>query len=392
VTTVEECGAEPDSAEVSYVDAVSHRDHRSASLDLSRGPPVNPIRRSAAVAVTSGVAVASLLLPNPASASTTTNPAAAAAGFLARHMAANGHHLVTSFDGKAYPDYGLTADAILSIDAAGVAQHEAKLATAYLEDEVTSYLGGTAPNIYPGSAAKLLLVAEAQHINPEDFGGVDLVGAIVGTEGGGGAAPGEFQNPMDTDFSASVLVQSLAVLALAGSSVTAPPSANAVGFLAGQQCGNGAFQVAIRTDTSVDCLTSDNDVDTTSYAVQALLAAGNHAAANAGARWIAGQERGDSGWGETPGAASDANSTALAVQALLMTHRKAFPGLRWLASHQERCKAKAHRRGAIRAQDGKYVASTAIRATTQAGAALAMRPLAWIDKGGATPSAPTLKC
>jgi hypothetical protein len=353
---------------------------------------VNPIRRSAAIAATSGVAVASLLLPNPASASTTTNPAAAAAGFLARQMASHGHHLVTTFGGKVYPDYGLTADAILSIDAAGVAQHEAKLATAYLEDEVTSYLGGTAPNIYPGSAAKLLLVAEAQHINPENFGGVDLVGAIVGTEGGGGAAPGEFQNPMDTDFSASVLVQSLAVLALAGSSVTAPPSANAVGFLAGQQCGNGAFQVAIRTDTSVDCLTSDNDVDTTSYAVQALLAAGNHAAANAGARWIAGQERGDSGWGETPGAASDANSTALAVQALLMTHRKAFPGLRWLASHQERCKAKAHRRGAIRAQDGKYVASTAIRATTQAGAALAMRPLAWIDKGGATPSAPTLKC
>ena len=46
----------------------------------------------------------------------------------------------------------------------------------------------------------------------------------------------------------------------------------------------------------------------------------------------------------------------------------------------------------LKNQDGKYVAATAIRATTQAGAALTARPLAWIDKGGATPSAPTLKC
>ena len=353
---------------------------------------MNVIRRSAAIAVTSSVAVASLVLPSAASASTTSDPAAAAAGFLARQLAANGHHLVVEFDGTKYPDYGETADAVLSIDAAGVAQHEAGLATAYLEHEVGNYIGGTAPNIYPGSAAKLLLVAEAQHVNPENFGGVDLVGAIVGTEGGGGAPAGEYQNPTDTHNSASVLVQSLAVLALSDSSVTAPPSANAVGFLAGQQCTNGSFQVALRTDTSVDCATSDNDVDTTAYAVQALLAAGNHTAADAAALWLLSQENGDSGWGETPGAASEANSTALAVQALVAAHRKANPGLRWLVRHQEGCKAKAARRGAVRVNDGKFVAATALRATSQAAAALATRPLGWIDKGGATPSAPTLKC
>ena len=49
-------------------------------------------------------------------------------------------------------------------------------------------------------------------------------------------------------------------------------------------------------------------------------------------------------WGETPGATSEANSTALAVQALLATHRKANPGIRWLVSHQEGCKAKVGRR------------------------------------------------
>jgi hypothetical protein len=358
---------------------------------------VNLTRRTAAVAVTSGVAVASLLLPgaaqlSAASASTTSNSAAAAAGFLARQLAANGHHLVVSFGGKDYPDYGETADAILSIDAAGVAQKEAAAATKYLEQEVGNYIGGTAPNIYPGSAAKLLLVAEAQHVNPENFGGVDLVGAIVGTEGGGGAPAGEYQNPSDTQYSASVLVQSLAVLALADSSVTAPPSANAVGFLAGQQCANGGFQVAIRTDTSVGCAATDNDIDTTAYAVQALLAAGAHTPANAAAKWLVSVRNADGGWGETPGAASEANSTALAVEALVATHRSASSGLKWLLSHQQGCKAKPAQRGAVRSHGSKYNAGTDIRATSQAGAALALRPLEWIDRNGAKSSAPTLKC
>jgi hypothetical protein len=358
---------------------------------------VYPIRRTAAVAVTSGVAVASLLLPcaaelSPASASTTTDPAAAAAGYLARQLAANGHHLVVEFEGTKYPDYGMTADAILSIDAAGVAQKEAAAATKYLKQEVANYIGGTAPNIYPGSAAKLLLVAEAQHVNPESFGGVDLVAAIVGTEGGGGAPAGEYQNPSDTQFSASVLVQSLAVLALAGSSVTAPPSANAVSFLAGQQCANGAFQVASRPDPTVACETADNDVDTTAYAIQALVAAGAHAPANAAMKWILSVRNSDGGWGETPGVKSVANSTALVTQALVATHRSATSGLKWLQSHQQGCKAKASTRGAVRSHGSKYDEDTDLRATTQAGAALALRPIGWIDRNGATRSAPSLKC
>ncbi|HWC34311.1 MAG TPA: hypothetical protein VG650_05725 [Mycobacteriales bacterium] len=350
------------------------------------------IRRSAAIALTSGVAVASLVLPTAANASTTSDPAAAAAGFLARELAAStDNHFL--YPGTKFADDGGTADAVLSMDAAGVGQHEAGLATAWLEKDAANYLGGTAPNIYPGSAAKLLLVAEAQHVNPQRFGGIDLVGAIVGTEGGGGAPSGEFQNPMDTQYSASVLVQSLAVLALANSPGTAGPDAAAVSFLAGQQCSNGAFQVAIRTDTSVACAPSDNDVDTTAYAVQALLAAGDHGGhATAAATWLLSQERSDNGWGETPGAKSEANSTALAVEALIASHRKANPGLRWLLRQQQGCKAKVGQRGAVRFQGGTYNAKTDVRATSQAAAALAMRPLAWIDKGGATPSAPSLKC
>lgn len=351
---------------------------------------MNPIRRSAVIAVTSGVAVASLLLPSAASASTTSNPSAAAAGYLARHLASHSNHFL--FPGTKFADDGETTDAVLSMDAAGVAHHEASLATKWLEQDAGNYLGGTTPNIYPGSAAKLLLVAEAQHVNPQSFGGINLVGAIGGTEGGGGAPAGEYQNPSDTTYSASVLVQSLAVLALANSTGTAGPSTNAVNFLAGQQCTDNAFQVAIRADTSVDCKTSDDDVDTTAYAIQALLATGEHAVADTAAAWLSSVERPDGGWGEAPGATSDANSTALAVEALVALHRGVGAGFKWLLAHQEGCKAKAGRRGAVLVSGHKYVAATAIRATSQAGAALALRPLAWIDESGAKGAAPTLKC
>src|SRR5437763_1591602 len=87
------------------------------------GGRVNHIRTSAAIAVASGVAVASLALPSAASAKppTTRDPAAAAAGYLTRQLGGKHHdHLVGSFTsgGKThkFADYGETADAILSID------------------------------------------------------------------------------------------------------------------------------------------------------------------------------------------------------------------------------------------------------------------------------------
>jgi hypothetical protein len=354
---------------------------------------VNSIRRSALIAVASGVAVASLVLPSAATAApTTTSPAAAAAGYLARQMSANANHLVDVYGGKKYADDGETADAVLSMDAAGVAQREAALATKWLEKDAKNYLGGTVPNIYPGSAAKLLLVAEAQHVDPTNFGGINLVDDIDQTAGGGGAPAGEFQNPSDTKYSASVLIQSLAVLALADSPSTDSPSTAAVAFLRGQQCANGGFQLDIRTDTSASCATSSEDIDTTGYAVQALLAVGQHGPAEIAAMWLIGARRPDGGWSETPGGKSDANSTALAVEALIDAHRAAAnSGLTWLLAHQERCSAPAGRRGAVRSQ-GSFDTATAVRATSQAGAALAARPLPWVDAAGSSALAPTLKC
>jgi hypothetical protein len=361
---------------------------------------VNLIHRGAATALVSGVAVASLAAPSAAAGhaasahhktSTISSPAQAAAGYLARQLAGKHHDHYVDIVGKAkYADDGETADAILSMDAAGVSQAAARRATRWLEKDAKNYLGGSAPNVYPGSAAKLLLVADAQHVNPRKFNGINLISALLGTEGSAGAAPGQFQNPADTQFSSSVIVQSLAILALADTATVDAPDEAAVNFLASQSCPDGGFQVSIRS--SGGC--SNEDVDATAYAIQALIAGNAKAKVTSAVRWLRTKKNADGGWSEEPGSGSrsDANSTAIAVEALIAAHGRAARGLNWLLKHQEGCSARASRRGAVRFRSGKFDPTTALRATTQAAAALARRPLAWIDRTSARSAAPVLVC
>lgn len=355
---------------------------------------MNTIQR-AAVTVASGVAVASLVLPTAADAakSTTKDPAAAAASYLTRQLGGdNNDHFTVKFSGKVYADDGETADGVLSMDASGSAQSAAKRMTKWLESDATTYAGAT-PNVYPGSAAKLLLVAEAQHVDPETFGGLDLIGAIVGDEGAGGAANGEYQNPGDTTYSASVLNQSLAVLALAlAPNQPAQPSSDAVSFLAGQQCADGGFQVDIRPDTTTDCTAASEDVDTTAYAIQALIAAGSSDGVDDAVTWLTSKQNKDGGWGETPGAKSEANSTAIAIEALIAAKQSAKSASKWLAGQQQLCGAKKSQRGAVVYQGNKFSKSTATRATSQAIVALAGKSLAQVDNADTKKAVLTLRC
>jgi hypothetical protein len=339
------------------------------------------------------------VLPSAADAanSTTKDPSAAAASYLASQLGgANHDHFTVKFSGKKYADDGETADGVLSLDASGSAQSVAKRMTTWLESDATTYAGAM-PNVYPGSAAKLLLVAEAQHVDPETFGDLDLIGAIVGDEGAGGGANGEYQNPGDTTYSASVLNQSLAVLALGlAPNQPAQPSSNAVAFLVGQQCSDGGFQVDIRPDTTTDCTATSEDIDTTAYALQAMLATLgtaniSHAPKHAFI-WLKSVENKDGGWGETPGAASDANSTALAIEAMIANGQKHTTASKWLIGQQLQCSAKKAQRGAVVLQGKKYSKSTATRATSQSGVALAGKSLAQVDNTGAKSAALALAC
>jgi prenyltransferase beta subunit len=182
------------------------------------------------------------------------------------------------------------------------------------------------------------------------------------------------------------------VLALANAADSDGPSSDAVDFLAGQQCSDGAFQVAIRTDLGTDCATSDEDVDTTAYAIQALLAAGHHGGVSDALAWLASVENHNGGWGEGAGDKSDANSTALAIEALIAAHRSDAAPLTWLRKQQLGCGAPPKQFGAVTFSGHQYTKATAIRATSQAGVALAGKSLAQVDSNGESGPQPPQVC
>ncbi len=101
-----------------------------------------------------------------------------------------------------------------------------------------------------------------------------------------------------------------AVLALRAAG-TAPPAAS-VGWMLRQQDADGGFNFATRGGQS--------DPDDTGAALEALAGSGGSAAARARARavrFLRGQQDADGGFASLPGAGSNAQSTAFAVQGLL---------------------------------------------------------------------------
>jgi hypothetical protein len=347
---------------------------------------LNSISKYAAIVVASGVAVASLAGPaaaKPAPAAKT--PAAAAAGYLARQLTGKGHdHYTEVFSGTTYSNDGETADGILSMDAAGVAQTAAARATKWLQSDIANYAIAS-PTDYPGSTGKLLLVAEAQHVNPRSFGGLDLIAALHHSEGAGGASAGEFQQNPGFSGTSYIVSQALPVLALASLPHSHADTA-AVTFLFKQQCTDGGYQTEIRSHAAhTKCGTED--VDNTSYAVQALIAAGGRPGAVAkGLAFITKAQHANGGFGKP----ANANSTALAIQALAAGHKSVTAAEKWLAGQQVGCGGVAANRGAVR-YEAKFDAS-ALLATSQAGAALAGKSLAGIDKTGASAATPALAC
>jgi hypothetical protein len=105
---------------------------------------------------------------------------------------------------------------------------------------------------------------------------------------------------------------------LAQDTVGVRPSAKAVDWLVGQQCGNGAF-AAYRADASAKCdAKTPVDTNSTAAAVQALAALGGHdGEVGRAVRWLRGVQNKDGGWGYQPGGASDANSTSVVIGAFV---------------------------------------------------------------------------
>ncbi len=179
-----------------------------------------------------------------------------AARFLVNHQKANG-----SF--PAFSPIGSTADGLIALVAATRSAAAVRAARHYLATR-TDDIDGI------GSTAKVAMAAVAGGKDPRDFGGRNLVHAIAKKE----RKSGRYGR------GTAVLDQALAVLALKAAGHRKSPSALA--WLAGAQCRDGGWQYdapASKADNK-HCNSGDagdffrSDTNTTSYAVQALKAAG----------------------------------------------------------------------------------------------------------------------
>jgi LPXTG-motif cell wall-anchored protein len=111
--------------------------------------------------------------------------------------------------------------------------------------------------------------------------------------------------------------QSLAILGLVATGHT--PNAPAVAWLLGQQCADGSF-TAYRANTSVACTATTEDENATAAAIQALVALGKPTTTAVAA--LKHFQLADGGFYDNTAfgpAASDANSTGLALSALVAT-------------------------------------------------------------------------
>lgn len=351
-----------------------------------------------AIAVTTALA-ASLLAasPGPAAAATsapaamTSDPTQAAAGWLARQLV-DGDHFTTTAGGTTYPNASLTADTVLALAAAGVAQDAATKATAWLATpaNLSGWIGDGKAEIYAGSTGKAALVALTQGQSPTSFGGVDLITRLRGQEQTSGAEVGRFSDKSSYGDFSNTFGQSFAILALERADGTGADAA-AVDYLAAQQCTDGGFRLTLAAPGGA-CA---SDPDASALAVQALLLAGRSAEATAGLDYLAGRQQPDGGFGGVgPTAGENANTTGLVAQALMAGHRAAeqAKALPFLAKLQQGCSAPAATRGAIAYDTSGFAAGTAALATAQAVLGLSGIGMADLSASDAAAAAPVLDC
>lgn len=353
-------------------------------------------RAASATAATSGMLALTLLAPLAAHADPAyggVSEVEAAASYLASQLADGEDHLSSEFDGDTFPDHGLTLDAVLALDAAGVAQEQADASSQWLAANINDYIG-TGGETYANAAAKALFFAAARDENPASFGGVDLVALVTSTEGT--REPGRYSDISSAEDYSNNIGQSFAILGL--SRAGAPASDPAVQYLRSQQCTDGGFQLA---PAGGECL---SDPDATAMAVQALIAVAgaDDDDVTEGLDYLAGAQGEDGGFGggsTTEG--PNANSTGLAAAALTAGGRteEASAARDYLSALQHTCTSgEANLTGVISYDKPGYDAAQNdgavdqdARATAQAILGLTGGSLLNISPGGDA-EAPQVSC
>ena len=295
---------------------------------------------------------------------TTTDPGAAAAGWIAAQVAAG-------------VGPGSLADAIFAYAATGTGANAAADALAKLEGGVDGYILDGSSHLVPGNLAKTLLAVQVAGGDVHAFGGhdleADLRGLLTTTPG---PDLGRFGAAQNSD-------QALAILALARTSGGIP--AESVGWLVAAQCPNGDFQ----WDGSCPGAGAE-DPDTTSLALQAMLAGGATAAAASSTKLLVDIQGSDGSFSSfgTP----NVNSSGVAGQALRAAGKSAAAddAAAFVLALQYGCDAPPADRGAF-----PWAASSAgflVFSTPQAVLALGAPALDRLSVAGASAVAPVLAC
>ena len=347
------------------------RIERNGSMSLSSfGPASRIVRTWTAALVTVWLVVAMLLTltaapPVRAGALTTADPAEAAGGWIAQQV---------ETDATLGP--GSLADAILALAATGVGQDAAANALERLEAGLDAYiLDGT--ELRPGAIAKAMLAVSVQGADVNSFGErnleADLRGLLIGT----GPDAGRFG-------SAGILDQALAIIALARTSGGVP--ASAADWLAAAQCPSGEYS----WDGSCPAAPGSEDPDTTAFALQALLAAGQTTAAANATTWLLSLQAADGSLASF--GIPNTNSTGVAGQALRAAGQTAAAdaAASFVVSLQLGCDADAASIGAIAWSEADH--GFLIFSTPQAVLALAAPPMHALSAAGAAADAPVLEC
>jgi hypothetical protein len=331
-----------------------------------------------AVAALAVVAVSALSTAGASAAApaTTTDPAAAAAGWLAQQFAdsANrrvpgGDHIELSYnDGTKnvfYYDGGGTADAAFALAATKSGRTKIDAAVGYIGAHLDAYVdySGAQGGPYYGSIGKAAVAAAVDGKDPNDFGGHHLLSELKKDECPAASttcAPGSNSNVFSSVSTSFIVIAEARGARVDGSSVA--PSKDLVSFFLSLQCPDGGFTSDLPAKSP--CA---SDADATGYAVMALQALGGHTAEIDRAAAYLEKSRGkDGAWSDNGGPNID--STGLAAAALSIAGRDASRSRNWLASQQVTdgpTTGTGARRGALKYQ-GAYDANASIKGTSDA--------------------------
>jgi hypothetical protein len=244
-----------------------------------------------------------------------------AASWLATRVTKGG--FLPGLDGKA--DMGTTVSTGLALAAAGVAPKTLAAIVAWTSTHIDDYARANDAD-RPGALGRLALLAAATGRDPNAFGGTapanHLVDRILATRTTVGPNAGLLADPLYNGLFSHAL--GLLGLATARSLTTEQRAGvtSALDYLVAQQCADGGWQNAPRlvvaTIALTQCGTGQNGPDTNvaAFATQALAAHRRNATTDP-LGWFDAAQNAAAGWGYLPGAATDADSTALVIQAIV---------------------------------------------------------------------------